>query len=86
MQTTPLLAGLGAFLAGPRVARYLLPVAELEPVAELLLEEIHAMGGKLKTVEQDFSVMRVGDRLRDPDTGDVLGYQGIYVGQGDILG
>merc|ERR1719181_1577325 len=30
-------------------------LAELEPVAELLLEEIHAMGGKLKTVEQDFS-------------------------------
>jgi LysM domain len=25
-----------------------------------------------------FSVMHVGDPLRDPDTGDVLGYQGIY--------
>lgn len=35
--------------------------------------------------EQDaYSVMHVGEPLRDPDNGRVLGYQGIYVGEGRI--
>lgn len=46
--------------------------------------EVYVRGSEF-AVEQDFSVMRVGDRLRDPDTGDVLGYQGIYVGQGQVV-
>lgn len=46
--------------------------------------EVYVRGGEF-AVEQDYSVMRVGDRLRDPDTGDVLGYQGIYVGQGQVV-
>jgi len=31
-----------------------------------------------------FTVMHVGDELRDPDDGDLLGYEGIYVGEGTI--
>ena len=31
-----------------------------------------------------YSVMHVGDELRDPDDGDLLGYEGIYVGEGTI--
>jgi len=32
-----------------------------------------------------YSVMRVGDELIDPDDGDLLGYEGIYVGEGTIV-
>jgi hypothetical protein len=31
-----------------------------------------------------YSVMHVGDELRDPDDGKLLGYEGIYVGEGTI--
>jgi hypothetical protein len=31
-----------------------------------------------------YSVVRVGDKLVDPDDGDVLGYQGIYVAEGQV--
>lgn len=46
--------------------------------------EVYVRGGEF-AVEDNFSVVRVGDRLRDPDTGEVLGYQGIYVGQGQVV-
>ncbi|MGD9387966.1 MAG: LysM domain-containing protein [Gammaproteobacteria bacterium] len=46
--------------------------------------EVYVRGADF-SVEEDFSVMRLGDRLRDPDTGDVLGYQGIYVGAGQVI-
>jgi hypothetical protein len=35
-------------------------------------------------VGASYSVMHVGDELRDPDDGDLLGYEGIYVGAGTI--
>jgi len=31
-----------------------------------------------------FNVMRVGQKLKDPDTGKFLGYEGIFVGEGTI--
>ncbi len=31
-----------------------------------------------------YNVFHVGDELKDPDDGDVLGYQGLYAGQGDF--
>ena len=37
-------------------------------------------GGEQST----FSVIHIGDKLRDPDDGDVLGYEGIYVADGRI--
>lgn len=32
-----------------------------------------------------YSVVNVGSQLRDPDTGRILGYEGIYVGEGRII-
>ena len=40
--------------------------------------------GDVGGVGQGYSVVHVGDKLRDPDDGDVLGYEGIYVGAGTI--
>lgn len=31
-----------------------------------------------------YNIYHVGDELKDPDDGDVLGYQGLFTGQGDI--
>jgi hypothetical protein len=31
-----------------------------------------------------YSVVHIGSQLRDPDDGDVLGYEGIYVADGDV--
>jgi hypothetical protein len=31
-----------------------------------------------------YSIYHVGDELRDPDDGDVLGYQGLYAGEGNL--
>jgi len=46
--------------------------------------EVYVRGGEFAD-QQLYSVMRVGDKLVDPDDGDVLGYQGIYVGEGTIV-
>lgn len=35
-------------------------------------------------VDDIYNVMRVGSKLEDPDTGDFLGYEGIFVGEGTI--
>jgi hypothetical protein len=40
--------------------------------------------GTDSSVGDGYSIMHVGDELRDPDNGDLLGYEGIYVGQGTI--
>jgi len=34
--------------------------------------------------DEVFNVMRVGPKLKDPDTGKFLGYEGIFVGEGTI--
>jgi len=31
-----------------------------------------------------YSIYHVGDELKDPDDGDVLGYQGLYAGEGNV--
>ena len=46
--------------------------------------EVYIRGGDF-AADDDFSVMRIGDRLKDPDTGEVLGYQGHYVGEGRVV-
>lgn len=46
--------------------------------------EVYVRGGEFAD-QQLYSVMRVGEKLVDPDDGDVLGYQGIYVGEGTIV-
>jgi hypothetical protein len=40
--------------------------------------------GDIAGMDHGYSVVHVGDKLRDPDDGDVLGYQGIYVGAGTV--
>ncbi|MCC7257834.1 MAG: LysM peptidoglycan-binding domain-containing protein [Gammaproteobacteria bacterium] len=40
--------------------------------------------GDVGAVDQGYSVVHVGDKLIDPDDGDVVGYEGIYVGEGSI--
>lgn len=40
--------------------------------------------GDIAGLDQGYSVVHIGDKLRDPDDGAVVGYQGIYVGGGTI--
>jgi len=44
--------------------------------------EIYIRGGQPSANGTRFSVVHVGDELRDPDDNDLIGYQGIYVGEG----
>ena len=44
--------------------------------------EIYIRGGEPSPNGTHFSVVHVGEELRDPDNNDLLGYQGIYVGEG----
>ena len=39
-------------------------------------------GGK---TDGRYSIYHVGDELKDPDDGDVLGYQGLYAGLGNVI-
>ena len=39
---------------------------------------------RLPASDHGYSVVHIGDKLVDPDDGDVVGYQGIYVGAGTI--
>jgi hypothetical protein len=40
--------------------------------------------GDVGGLDSAYSVVHIGDKLVDPDDGDVLGYQGIYVGEGVV--
>ena len=40
--------------------------------------------GNVSAVDDGYSVIRIGDALVDPDDGDVVGYEGIFVGEGVI--
>jgi len=40
--------------------------------------------GNIGDVNHGYSVVHVGDPLVDPDDGDVVGYQGVFVGEGSI--
>lgn len=44
--------------------------------------EIYIRGGQPSANGSRFSVVHVGEELRDPDDNDLIGYQGIYVGEG----
>jgi hypothetical protein len=51
---------------------------------------VHGAGAEVYVRGADFvddevyNVMRVGEKLKDPDTGKFLGYEGIFVGEGTI--
>lgn len=46
--------------------------------------DVYIRGGAPAPTGTRYSVVHVGDELRDPDDNDVLGYQGIYVGEGAL--
>ena len=46
--------------------------------------DIYIRGGQPSANGTRFSVVHVGDELRDPDDNDLIGYQGIYVGEGSL--
>jgi hypothetical protein len=43
---------------------------------------IYVRGGEAAPTGTRFSVVHIGDKLIDPDDGKLIGYQGIYVGEG----
>jgi hypothetical protein len=47
--------------------------------------EVYVRGLKDATPESRYSIVHVGEPLRDPETNDVLGYNGLYVGAGPLL-
>lgn len=80
---------IAAFLSRPRVIEED-QVDEL-PYIVALREGLIGSAGRdayVRGVEEPagsvFNVVELGERLVDPDTKDVLGYQGIYVGQGRL--
>ena len=46
--------------------------------------DVYVRGGEPGPNGTRYSVVHVGDELRDPDDNDLLGYQGIYVGEGAL--
>jgi hypothetical protein len=46
--------------------------------------DIYIRGGEPVATGTRYSVVHVGDELRDPDDGKLIGYQGIYVGEGAL--
>ena len=46
--------------------------------------EVYIRGGEATANGTRYSVVHVGDELVDPDDNDVIGYQGIYIGEGSL--
>jgi hypothetical protein len=47
--------------------------------------EIYARGLQKPPAGSHYNVVHVGDELRDPDDGDLLGYLGHFAGEGDVI-
>jgi hypothetical protein len=47
--------------------------------------EVYARGLTNAAEEDRYSIIHVGEPLRDPENNDVLGYTGIYVGSGSVV-
>jgi len=46
--------------------------------------DVYVRGGSPAATGTRYSVVHIGDELRDPDDNDLIGYQGIYVGEGAL--
>ena len=46
--------------------------------------QVYIRGGAAAPAGTRFSVVNIGEELRDPDDGKVVGFQGIYVGEGAL--
>jgi len=47
--------------------------------------QIYVRGGTASPAGTRYSVVKVGDELKDPDDGKVVGYSGIFVGEGSLV-
>ena len=47
--------------------------------------EVYGRGMKGSQPQSRFTILHVGDELRDPDDGDVLGYMAYYAGTGEVI-
>lgn len=84
-------SAIAAFLSKPTV----LTKDQIRKAPSVLaFREKHMIGGETNEiyvrnlnapVNSRFAVVHVGDPLRDPETGDVLGYQGIYTGTASVM-
>jgi LysM repeat protein len=84
------LSAIGAFLSRGQV----LEKKEINKLPHIVaIRENHLIGaagndlyvrGKTGAVQQGYSVIHIGDALKDPEDGDVVGYQGLFVGEGTI--
>jgi hypothetical protein len=81
---------IAAFLSRPRVIdrdqvdRLPYIVAHREGLVGSEGRDVYARGARDASVGTVFNVVEQGEELIDPDNNDVLGYQGIYVGQGRV--
>jgi hypothetical protein len=80
---------IAAFLSRPRIIER----DEIDDLPYIVAHREGLMGsqgrdvyvrGTEEPVGSVFNVVELGEELVDPDTNDVLGYQGIYVGQGRL--
>ena len=55
-----------------------------EHMAAAAGNDIYVRGGEPAPTGTRYSVVHVGEKLVDPDDGKVVGYQGIYVGEGAL--
>ncbi|MBT8077844.1 MAG: LysM peptidoglycan-binding domain-containing protein [Gammaproteobacteria bacterium] len=46
--------------------------------------EVYVRGGRAAPNGTRYSLVHVGDELVDPDDGDVIGYHGVYIGEGAL--
>lgn len=46
--------------------------------------DVYIRGGEAAPTGTRYSLVHVGDELRDPDDNDLIGYQGIYIGEGAL--
>jgi hypothetical protein len=47
--------------------------------------EVYSLGMHTAQPESRYTILHVGDELRDPDDGDLLGYMTYYAGTGEVL-
>ncbi len=81
---------IASFLSRPRVIErnqiddlpYI--VAHREGLIGSADRDVYVRGTEQEPLGSVFNVVELGEELVDPDTNDVLGYQGIYVGQGRL--
>jgi hypothetical protein len=47
--------------------------------------EVYGLGMKEPAIGSRYAIVAVGEKLRDPDDGDLLGYIGHYAGTGEVI-